>query len=86
MICGRIVNGEYVRVEEETGAPVKDLEGDFFKGVAPSDLSRLDNRQLYMASTRLHEGVVSGHGDVARMNEALNACYREARGRRATLR
>jgi hypothetical protein len=89
VICGRIVGGEYVRVAEERGSPVKDLERDYFKGVAPSDLSRLDARQLYLASVRLHEHVAHEVGtreEVAHASEALAACYAERYRRRATIR
>jgi hypothetical protein len=89
VILGRIVGGRYVRVHEERGAPVKDLERDYFKGVAPSDLGRLDERQLYMAAVRLHEHVAEEVGtreEVANASEALAACYRERHRRRATIR
>ena len=89
MIIGRIRRGRYERCAEERGAPVKDLERDYFKGVAPSDLGRLDARQLYMASERLHEHVayeVGSREEVQRASEALAACYAERRKRRATIR
>lgn len=89
MIVGVIRNGQYLRVDEEHGAPVKDLARDYFKGVAPSDLSRLDSRQLYLAAERIHENVANGVGtreEVAHASEALHACYEERRRRRATIR
>ncbi|HEV3129596.1 MAG TPA: hypothetical protein VGY32_11470 [Solirubrobacteraceae bacterium] len=89
MIVGIIRNGEYVRVEQERGAPVKDLSRDYYKGVKPSDLGRLDERQLYVASDRLHESVVNEVGtreERANAAEALHACYRERYRRRATIR
>ena len=87
MIVGRIVNGVYVRVDDEHGAPIKGT--DYFKGVAPSDLARLDNRQLFTAAERLHECVTSGVGtssERANASEALSAVYRERRARRSTIR
>lgn len=89
MVIGRIRNGRYERVEEERGAPIKDLEHDYYKGVAPSDLARLDNRQLYLAAERLHESVayeVGSPSEQAHAAEALNAVYHERRARRATIR
>jgi hypothetical protein len=91
VILGRIVNGVYVRIDDETavGARIKDLAHDYFKGVAPSDLGRLDNRQLYTAAERLHESVANNVGtreELAHASEALNAVYHERHKRRATLR
>lgn len=90
MIVGRIVNGEYVRVDPNTdGAAVRGLGGDYFKGVAPSDLSGLDSRQLYTAAERLHETVANGVGsreELAHASEALAQVYSERRARRATIR
>lgn len=87
MIIGRIINGEYVRVSDGTPTPAKG--GDYFHGVRPSDLSRLDDRQLYTAAERLHESVTSGVGTTterAHASEALAEVYRERRRRRATIR
>lgn len=89
MIVGIIRNGRYLRVEQERGAPVKDLSRDYYKGVKPSQLGRLDERQLYLAAERLHEHVVNEVGsreEVAHASEALHACYRERYRRRATIR
>jgi hypothetical protein len=90
MIVGRIVSGRYVRVDPNTaGTAVRDTSGDYFKGVAPSDLSGLDARQLYTAAERLHESVANGVGsseERAHASEALAAVYAERRGRRATIR
>lgn len=85
MIIGIIRNGKYIRVEREAskGSP------DYFRGIAPSDLGRLDARQLYTAAERLHESVVSGSGTPAEQagaSEALAAVYTERRRRRATIR
>lgn len=96
MIVGRIIRGEYVRGGADRGVPARaprfapvDDGGDYFRGVKPSDLSRLDNRQLYMAASKIHESVISGNGtdqEKALASEALSACYTERRRRLATLR
>jgi hypothetical protein len=86
MLIGRIVGGRYIRVEGDgTGARRR----DYFHGVAPSDLRRLDDRQLYTAAVRLHEHVEGGIGtreERANACEALAECYRERRRRGATIR
>jgi hypothetical protein len=82
---GRIVSGEYQKVDEE----VFHQPSDYFHGVAPSDLARLDERQLFLASDRLHESVASGVGtkeERAWAAEALKETYRERYRRRATIR
>jgi hypothetical protein len=79
-------SGVYHRCDEEGTGPKR---SDYFRGVAPSDLGRLDARQLYLASERLHESVVSGTGtpeERAGASEALNAVYSERRKRRQTIR
>lgn len=91
MIVGRVINGEYVRFTD--GAAKQDdrhrSKKDYFKGVAPSDLSRLDERQLYTAAERLHESVISGVGTASERqgaSEALHEVYRERRRRQSTIR
>lgn len=67
----------------------KRIREDYFKGVAPSDLARLDNRQLFLAAMRLHETVSQNIGtpeEQAKAAEALQEVYREKNRRRATLR
>lgn len=89
MIVGVIRNGRYHRVALEHGAPIKDHARDYFKGVAPSDLGRLDERQLYVAADRIHASLEGGTGtreEIAHAAEALDACYVERRRRRMTIR
>jgi hypothetical protein len=82
--------GKYHRVDEEVASsPSKNPAKDYYKGVKPSDLSRLDNRQLYVAADRLHESIISGVGTAeerAGANEAYHEVVVERRRRRQTLR
>jgi hypothetical protein len=78
--------GVYHRCDQEVGPRGGP---DYFRGVAPSDLARLDARQLYVAAERLHESVEAGSGTSAERagaSEALNAVYTERRRRRQTIR
>jgi hypothetical protein len=61
---------------------------DYFKGVKPSDLKLLDNRQLYLAFNRVCLTLDEGRGTKEELNNALDACaaiIREAKSRRTTL-
>lgn len=91
-VVGRIINGEYVRVDEvrDESPEARQRYGaertDYFAGVSPSDLARLDNRQLFLATSRLFEHRFTGSPmQRAYMAEAYHACVVEARKRRATL-
>lgn len=91
-VVGRIVNGEYVRVDEmrDESPEIRVRHGpertDYFDGVAPSHLARLDNRQLFLAASRLFEHQFTGSPmQIANMLEAYHQCVVETRRRRATL-
>lgn len=61
---------------------------DWFRGVAPSDLSQLDDRQLYENAVRLWEALLSGVGtpqERANLEEAYHEVIRE-RWRRPRMR
>lgn len=85
---------EYVNLEASGLSPgpvalPKYGEGaDYYKGVAPSDLKLLDNRQLFMAFNRLCLILDEGRGtkeELANAWDAHNAILREAKSRRSTL-
>lgn len=62
--------------------------GDYFKGVKPSDLRKLSDRDLFLAGCRLAERVdhpVGTPQEMALCAEALAAVYAEAKARRTTL-
>lgn len=91
-VIGRIVGGQYVRVDEirDESPEVRNRYGsertDYFAGVAPSDLARLDNRQLFLAASRLFEHRFTGSPmQRAYMAEAYHAVVVETRRRRQTL-
>lgn len=91
-VIGRIVGGEYVRVNEIVEEPPEarirygSERTDYFAGVAPSMLGRLSNQQLFMAASRLFEHRFTGNRQQqAFMMEAYNACVHEAKKRRMTL-
>jgi hypothetical protein len=93
-LIGRIIDGQYVNLEgtdQEAGpkALPKYGEGaDYFKGVRPSELKNLDNRQLFQASNRLYTTLEEGRGtkeELSNAHSAYDATIREARARRATL-
>lgn len=85
-IVGRIVGGEYVRVDE----PVeRDEEPDYFRGVAPSDLSTFSNRRLFLHGENLRTLLEEGRGtatELAKASEAYHEVVRERRRRVQTLR
>lgn len=61
---------------------------DYYKGVKPSDLKLLDNRQLYMAFNRLCLILDEGRGMKEELDnawDAYTAIIREAKSRRSTL-
>jgi hypothetical protein len=85
---------EYQNVEHLALAPgpvalPKYGEGaDYFKGVKPSDLKLLDNRQLFLAFNRLCLTLDEGRGtkeELAHAWESYEACIHEAKSRRSTL-
>jgi hypothetical protein len=85
------VGDRYVRMEGKP-APIKPPrygEGsDYYKGVKPSHLKTLDNRELYTAANRIYTTLSEGRGtaeEIARASEAYAEVTREARARRATL-
>ena len=94
-LVGRIVDGPYQDLEglDVDGAPSIHCRfgperTDPFSGVKPSDLAKLDNRQLYMAANRLYDSLAQGRGtreEVGHDRDAYDSIIREARGRRATL-
>lgn len=93
-LIGRIVNGEYVRMDGQqieptpTKLPRYGEGADYFKGVRPSQLKTLDNRQLYTAANRIYTTLEEGRGtkeEIAKANEAYSEITREARARRASL-
>jgi hypothetical protein len=94
MVVGRIIGGVYVRVGDDAtptgskGALYGDGSRDYFRGVRPSMLKELDNRQLHSAAKRLYTTLSEQRGtteELANATDAYDATIREARGRRATL-
>jgi hypothetical protein len=94
-LIGKItLEHEYVNLEASGLSPgpvalPKYGEGaDYFKGVKPSDLKLLDNRQLYLAFNRVCLTLDEGRGTKEELDNALDACaaiIREAKSRRTTL-
>lgn len=85
-VVGRVVGGEWVRVDE----PVeRDDSDDYYRGVAPSDLSTFSNRRLYMHGSSLYTLLEEGRGtptELAKAAEAYSEVVRERKRRRQTLR
>lgn len=94
-LIGRItLDHEYVNLETAGLSPgpvalPKYGEGaDYYKGVKPSDLKLLDNRQLFMAYNRLALVLDEGRGtkeELANAWDAHTAILREAKSRRTSL-
>lgn len=94
LIAKITLNHEYQNVEHLGLSPgpialPKYGEGaDYWKGVRPSELKLLDNRQLFLVFNRLCLTLDEGRGtkeELANAWETYESVIREARSRRATL-
>ena len=93
-LIGRVIDGQYVNLEHLDAEPgpvalPKYGEGaDYYKGVKPTQLKELDNRQLFTAANRLYNTLSEGRGtrdELAGAHDAYASTIREAKSRRATL-
>jgi hypothetical protein len=94
LLIGRIKPEGYVNLERSGLSPgpvalPKYGEGaEYFKGVSPSMLKLLDNRQLFLAFNRLQLTLSEGRGTIEELDNARDAyaaIIREAKSRRSSL-